>query len=490
MKRRLALSAAWAVATVVGLGALAGAPGVSRDEAAVVAAAERPSAATARPEPPLARTLARGGHALGVRLGLSHVRSFRLGTALAGALLSALLAASAWSLAGPGAAAVAPALFWLAPRDLHAGLVATPDLALAALALGAVLAWRRALAAATRPARGGSAILAGLLLGAAVLARADAWTLGAAFALHAAMHRRLAGAAAEARPDGAPGKLAVAVPVAAALALAAWPAALGAGPGPWLPRPLGASFPLLPLAVLPAPFLWAFAGGAAHAAVRLVRALRARVPAAGASDDALLLLAAAAALAGSALAHAPAGARPSLHAMPVLALLGARALWRAAALAWPSRSGALAASLALLVLYPGLRATLHAYPHGASAWNELVGGAPGAASRGLRRQDGGEAVAALLPALRARAERDGSVWWPGVDPGAVALYARDGGLRPDLALATDLREATLAVVPLDGGPRDAEYRAWSELRTARPVAGVYVDEVPVAFVYARPGAWR
>jgi hypothetical protein len=45
-------------------------------------------------------------------------------------------------------------------------------------------------------------------------------------------------------------------------------------------------------------------------------------------------------------------------------------------------------------------------------------------------------------------------------------------------------------VAVEGGERDAEYRAWSALRTARPVAGVYMDEVPLAFVYARAGAWQ
>jgi hypothetical protein len=46
------------------------------------------------------------------------------------------------------------------------------------------------------------------------------------------------------------------------------------------------------------------------------------------------------------------------------------------------------------------------------------------------------------------------------------------------------------VLTLDGGSRDAEYRAWAAFRTARPVAGVYLDEVPLALAYARPGAWR
>jgi hypothetical protein len=46
------------------------------------------------------------------------------------------------------------------------------------------------------------------------------------------------------------------------------------------------------------------------------------------------------------------------------------------------------------------------------------------------------------------------------------------------------------VVTIDGAGRDDEYRAWAAFRTARPVAGVYVDEVPLAFVYAAPGGWR
>jgi hypothetical protein len=77
-----------------------------------------------------------------------------------------------------------------------------------------------------------------------------------------------------------------------------------------------------------------------------------------------------------------------------------------------------------------------------------------------------------------------------VSPAALEAYARDGRLRADLAAAAAPEEADLAVVALDGASRDAEYRAWAALRTARPAAGVYRDEVPLALVYARPGAWR
>jgi len=484
------LAAAWAVATFAALAALQGAPGIPRDEGALVARAEGGIVSLARGgTPPLGPALAGAAHAAGSRLGLSHLRSFRLGSALAGALLSALLALAARTIAGPAAGLLAPALFWLAPRTLHAGLVATPDLALAALSLAAVLAWRWA-SSAERPAW--TAGLAGALLGAAILARADAWTLALALALHAAAIGVLARREGPGVPGAAaaPAKLGIAALFCAAAVLGAWPGALKAGLGPWLPPAGGALAPLFLLAAVPLPLLWAFAGGLGHALARLAGAVRSRARDPFASDDALLVLAALAALGGSALAHAPAGARPFLHGLPFLALLGARALLRAAALAWPARQGTLAAALALLVLYPGVRSAGLAFPDGTSAWNELAGGAPGAASRGLRRQDGGEAAGALLATVNARAAPGARIWWPGISPAAVALYARDGRLRPDLAEAAGPDDADLAVVALDGGSRDAEYRAWSALRTARPAAGVYVDEVPTALVYARPGAWR
>lgn len=512
LARRGRLAAAWALATFLALGALAGPPGISADEAAVLDGGAR--AAAARPAPPLAPALAAATHAVGSRAGLSHLRAARLGTALAGALLSALLALAAWELSGPAAALLAPALFWLAPRHLHAGLVATPDLAAAALALGAALAWRRALRSGRRAASLRGAAVAGLVLGAAALARPDAWVLLPALLVHG-----LAAAALAARsPDLAPGEPARDAPdspasrpprpaagaagaaaallatalAAAAIAFAGWPGGLTAGPRAWLPPGPPGPVPaaLLPLLAVPASLLWAYAGGAVHAAARISRAARRLLPGADGSDDVLLLAAAAAPLLAAGLAGAGGGARPWLPAIPFLALLGARAIVAAGAAAWPGRAAPVVASVVLLALYPGLRAAVAAFPSGTSAWNELAGGAPGAASLGLPRQDGGDAVGLLLGAVNERARPGARVWWAGVSPAAVRAYARDGRLRADLASAAAPEEADLAVVALDGGSRDAEYRAWAALRTARPAAGIYRDEVPLALVYARPGAWR
>jgi len=508
---RARVALAWAAATFLVLAALAGGPGISRDEAAVLERADpalRVGAATgdpaARPAPPLAAEAAAATHAALSPLGLAHLRAARLGTALFGALLSALLALLAWETSGGGAALLAPALFWAAPRHLHAGLVATPEVALAALAAATVVAYRRAMADPDRRRRVRAAAGAGLLFGGALAARADAWILLPALGAHATMVRALRDAlpakeGVEARLRAIPLSLVSMAALGPLVLLAVWPsllasplrtAALAFVPGGGRPGRPGALV-LIGLTV-PAPLLLAYLAGVGHALLRVLRVARRRAPAAAAPDEALLLVCAAAPLAASAIGIAPAlaGVRPWLHAMPFLAVLGARALLAAARIAWPQRAAPLAASLALFVLWPAVRAEIHLHPAGASAWNELAGGAPGAAALGMQRQDGGEAAVVLLDALADRASRGARVYWPTTAPAAVRAFARDGRIRSDLQTAEGPEDADLAVVTLDGGSRDAEYRTWSAFRTARPAAGAYVDEVPLAFVYARPGAWR
>jgi hypothetical protein len=108
----------------------------------------------------------------------------------------------------------------------------------------------------------------------------------------------------------------------------------------------------------------------------------------------------------------------------------------------------------------------------------------------MPRQDGGEAAGTVLEELNARARRGARVYWPTAAPAALRAYLRDGRLRPDLEVAAGPDDADVAGVTIDGGSRDAEYGTWTAFRTARPAAGVYLDEVPLALVYARPGAWR
>jgi hypothetical protein len=497
--RRLAL--AWGSATFLALALLAGGPGISRDEAAVLEQADAfvgagtPAAPAARAGPPLAAWAAALPRAALAPLGVSTVRAARLGTALLGALLSAALSLLAWETSGAAAALLAPALFWAAPRHLHSGLVANPDLALAALAAATALAWRRAGSDPDPRRRLRAAVRAGLLFGCALAARTDAWVLLPALALHGAAARAVGATPA---PEGlerrlrAPAALAALAVLGPLVLVALWPSLLSVGAAAFArggALPLSRAVRTAALTV-PATTLLAFLAGVGVSLLRLVRAARGRAPAASAADEALLLLCAAAPFAAARLAPAAAGGRPLLHAMPFLALLGARALLSAARTAWPARAAPLAASLALLVVWPGVRAAVHFHPSGSSAWNEIAGGAPGAATLGMARQDGGEAVAGAIDSVNRHAQHGARVFWPSTAPAALRALARDGRLRPDLAVAAGPEDADVAVVALDGDGRDAEYRTWSAFRTARPAAGVYLDEVPLALVYARPGAWR
>jgi hypothetical protein len=252
--------------------------------------------------------------------------------------------------------------------------------------------------------------------------------------------------------------------------------------------PLG--FPLVVTALaLPAALAAAFAGGLVHALSRLRGRATHEKP--GPAGELLLVLAALGPLAAAQLGFAPRtpGPGPWLTAFPFLAALAARAILASASTAWPSRARLLAAVLTAAVLAPGVAACLRAYPNLGSSWGELAGGAPGAASLGLPRHDG-EAAGSLLAEISARARPGARIHWSSVPPAAVAVYAADGRLRADLAAADSLAEADLAVVAVPGGLRQDEYQVWAAFQTSAPVAGAFLDEVPLAWVYARPGAWR
>jgi hypothetical protein len=543
----------WGVVTFVGVAAVSRGPGVGPAEAAVLAAAgAEPSGADASAHVPAAHVpaalgplAARLAHAVTRPLGLSHLGGYRLAGALAAGLLAAIVALLAADLAEAGrgpspawAAALAPGLVLLAPRLLHLAVVSTPDVLAAALSLGVIWAYRRAaLHDPARPRAGRGrrlvhALAAGVLFGLAVAARLDAVLLLPALAIHAALVRAVRGAPPtatpaplpprddadpgdalaedlEARLHGVPLALAAMAVLGPVVAVVLWPQ-LAAHPlraaaaflqpeagltwrGAPLARhrpPLG--YPLLYTALAtPAALLVTWIGGAAHAAARLAHAVR-RDPGVDFADELLLLLAVALPFAAAQAGLAPlaAGYRPWVAALPALAVLAARALVSAARSAWPERAAALTGALALLVLYPAARGAFAAWPVPGAWWGELAGGAPGATGRRLPRQERGEAVAPLLAAVNERARDGARIRWIGVPPEAVRAYARDGRLRPDLGVAEELAAADLAVAVLDGGSRDEEYRAWAAFRTDRPADGVFLDEVPLAWIYARPGAWR
>src|SRR5262249_1868829 len=97
------------------------------------------------------------------------------------------------------------------------------------------------------------------------------------------------------------------------------------------------------------------------------------------------------------------GVKHWLPSMPFLALLAGRVCDRAYAglpqalrLA-PRRSIAASAVLGAVVLLPAFTLTVHVHPYGTSAYGELAGGIPGAASLGLQRQFWSNNVTGVLP---------------------------------------------------------------------------------------------
>lgn len=544
--RRLAL--AWAVATFAGAAATAPAQGVGRDEGVYVWAAESyagfwaalpraPARALAgldaafapnHEHPPLTKDLYGLTHALFHRaLGWTGwLQGFRMGAFLFAALLSWLLAATGHELAGLLGGLLAPALFWAVPRHFHHAHIAALDLPIAALWLATVVAYRRATRAEPGPRTFALACVAGLAFGLAIATKHNAWFLPPLLGVHALL-LRLRVVTGRARARAAFLALAAMAVIGPLVLAATWPW-LWHDPAArlrayfqfhlrhehyaWLyfgrllrepPFPVAYPFVVTALTV-PAAVLACYAGGLAHAVGRLFRAVRSShdAPRPDHADELLWLLAAVFPIALIAWPTVPhfGGVKHWLPAMPFLALLGARALASAGRALWPARGGWVTAALGLAALAPGVLAVARVHPYGTAAYNELAGGAPGAATLGLQRQFWGDDVVGLLGELNAHAAPGARVWWQETGPLAVQAWQRDGRVRADLRWADGPEDADVSVWHFHQEFRDKEYRTWTAFavptapgepaRLPRPVAGLYLDEVPLVTVYARPGAWR
>jgi hypothetical protein len=546
LKSRLAhpsrrwLALLWALATLLAAAATAPAVGVSRDEGVYFVAAEsyarfNPARSATREQlavaidrsfsvnhehPALAKEIDGLTHAaltqwLGVA---SHAQGFRFGAFLFAALLSWVLVLFAWDLAGAGAALLAPALFWLVPRHFYHAHPAVLDMPVTALWLATVYAyWKSRSPERSRAHAVGSALAAGLLFGAAISVKLNGWFLPPLLFAH-----WLASALLEHRRTPAPER-SPKVPLAFVCMALLGPLVLVAT-WPWLwvhplgrlreyalfhlqhenypwhylgtvlrnpPFPIAYPFVVTALTV-PAAILAAMAGGLAQAAARLAAGIRKRAPEISISDELLLLLSALFPMCLVAWPTVPhfGGVKHWMPAMPFLALLAARALVTAGRILWPERRRSVTAALAFFALAPALWAVAHDHPFGTAAYNEIAGGAPGAASLGMQRQFWGDNMVAALAALNEHAVPEARIWYQEAAPTAVRAYQRDGRLRPDLRWVDGPETADISVYHYHQEFRDKEFATWTLFHSARPVYGVYLDEVPLIQVYARAGAWR
>jgi 4-amino-4-deoxy-L-arabinose transferase-like glycosyltransferase len=143
---------------------------------------------------------------------------------------------------------------------------------------------------------------------------------------------------------------------------------------------------------------------------------------------------------------------------------------------------------ALVMFTPSLLATARSGAHGPAWYNELVGGAPGAAERRLPRNFWGYSTVGALPQLNEGAERGAEVFWHDATGAAIHRYRLDRRLRADVGSTGDWTYpyAAWAVYHDQRDKRAEEIDLWWAYGEHLPVGGLFVDGVQLIGVYRAP----
>ncbi len=177
-------------------------------------------------------------------------------------------------------------------------------------------------------------------------------------------------------------------------------------------------------------------------------------------------------------------------AMPFLCILAAAELVRLARvlLRRPAlEKGALAGAAAAVAASGALGIAL-VHPNGTAFYNEAIGGLRGAAEHGMMRGFWGHMSRAHLDFLNRHVGPGEKVFFQRTNLASVRAYQREGLLREDIGYAAEIKDADWAVIFKQRVYDDQEYQVWTEWGATRPVAGLYLDEVPMCLVYRRrPG---
>jgi len=144
-------------------------------------------------------------------------------------------------------------------------------------------------------------------------------------------------------------------------------------------------------------------------------------------------------------------------------------------------------AVALATLLPGFWQIVHVHPYGTSAYGELAGGIPGAATLGMQRQYWSNNVTGVLPWLNSHCPQGARVYFHEVNVESYRAYILAGLLRPDIRYAPEPEQSDYAALQWHREFRDREPQTWNAFGTRRPATGLYLDEVPQVVVYARPG---
>lgn len=150
--------------------------------------------------------------------------------------------------------------------------------------------------------------------------------------------------------------------------------------------------------------------------------------------------------------------------------------------------------LSALAFVPALIQSVRVYPYGTSAYSELAGGVPGAATLGMQRQFWANNVTGVLEWINANARPGERIYFHEVHGGMINDMQRNGMLRRDLQPIVDGQGCFMASCPPLADMvvyqyhqefKETEFATWQAFGHATPVAGLYVDETPQVVVYRR-----
>lgn len=176
------------------------------------------------------------------------------------------------------------------------------------------------------------------------------------------------------------------------------------------------------------------------------------------------------------------------HWMPAIALLcipAAHLIARSAGELWPRQRALAFGALAAIVWVPAAIQVKRFHPWGTSAYNEIAGGAAGAASLGMQRQYWSNNVTAVLPWLNEHAPKNASVYLHEVNVESYRAYIDDGLLRRDLRYSQTPENASFAAYQYHQEFRNDEFEIWTQFGTRTPVLTFAIDEAPQVVLYQR-----
>jgi hypothetical protein len=141
---------------------------------------------------------------------------------------------------------------------------------------------------------------------------------------------------------------------------------------------------------------------------------------------------------------------------------------------------------ALAFLAPAAVMTRDSVPWGLSAYTPLVGGAPGAATKGLNRTFWGYTTLALADSMHALAPRGARVFVHDTAPQSWFMHQQDGTIDRNLVPTLNIAQSSLALYHHEPHMERVEYQIWEAYGTTQPAAIATHDGVPVLWLYQRP----